>query len=426
MVIEPLRRRLGGADMEAGRALPARPFNAPCWRRELLPWRVIEPLRRRLGGADMEAGRALHARPFNAPCWRRELLPWRVIEPLRSARMEPGKIRNVAVVGHRGTGKTSLVEALLFQAGATNRLGTVESGSTVSDWDDDEQRRQMSLSASICHLEWQGRKINLIDTPGDAGFQGDAIAALRVVEGALFAVSAVMGVEVQTSRHWQRAEAASLSRVIVVNMLDRERADFYRVLEALRSQLSDRCVAVHIPIGAEHELKGIVDLLHMQAYLDPQGQKESGPVDIPPELQVQVEEYREKLLDAVVETDEALMERYLDGQELSAEEVAHALKDAVTRGEVFPVACAVATKNLGTTALLDLLVEGVPSPAKKTPSIDVDGAGTAAFVFKTIADPFAGRINLFRVVKGTVADDSTLVSSREHAKERMGRSEEHT
>src|SRR5207237_5813234 len=143
----------------------------------------------------------------------------------------------VAVVGHRGTGKTSLGEAMLFQAGAANRLGTVESGSTVSDWDEDEQRRQMSLAASICHLEWQGRKINLIDTPGDAGFQGDAIAALRVVEGALFVLSAVMGVEVQTSRHWQRAEEADLSRVLFVNMLDRERADFFRALETARSQL---------------------------------------------------------------------------------------------------------------------------------------------------------------------------------------------
>jgi elongation factor G len=334
--------------------------------------------------------------------------------------LEPGKIRNVAVVGHRGTGKTSLVEALLFQAGATNRLGTVESGSTVSDWDDDEQRRQMSLSASICNVEWQGRKINLIDTPGDAGFQGDAIAALRVVEGALFTVSAVMGVEVQTSRHWQRAEAAGLSRVIVVNMLDRERADFYRVLEALRAQLSDKCVAVHIPIGAEHELKGIVDLLHMQAYMDPDGQREGGPVDIPAEVQSEVQEYREKLLDAVVETDEGLMERYLEGQELSPEEVAKALKDAVTRGEVFPVACGVASKNLGTTAVLDLLVEGVPSPARKGAPISVDGADTAAFVFKTIADPFAGRINVFRVLNGTLKGDSTIVNARSHAKERVG------
>jgi elongation factor G len=334
--------------------------------------------------------------------------------------VEPGKIRNVAVVGHRGTGKTSLVEALLFQAGATNRLGTVESGSTVSDWDEDEQRRKMSLSASICHAEWQGRKINLIDTPGDAGFQGDAIAALRVVEGALFAVSAVMGVEVQTSRNWQRAEAAGLSRVLFVNMLDRERADFYRALEGLQSQLSDKCVAVHLPIGAEHELTGIVDLLHMQAYTDPEGQREGGPSEIPAEVQAQVDEYREKLLDAVVLTDESLMERYLEGQELSVEEVAHALKEAVTRGEVFPVACGVASKNLGTTALLDLLVEGVPSPAKKGAPISVDGEGTSAFVFKTVADPFAGRINVFRVLKGTLKGDSTIVNARAHAKERLG------
>src|SRR6478752_4260620 len=334
--------------------------------------------------------------------------------------VEPGKIRNVAVVGHRGTGKTSLVEALLFQAGATNRLGTVEAGSTVSDWDEDEQRRQMSLSASVEHVEWQGRKINLIDTPGDAGFQGDAIAALRVVEGALFVLSAVMGVEVQTSRHWARAEDGDLSRVIYVNMLDRERVDFFRVLGALREQLSDKCVAVHIPIGAEHELTGIVDLLHMQAYMDPGGERESGPVEIPAEVEAEVQQYRERLLDAVVETDEGLMERYLEGQELSPEEVAKALKDAVTRGEVFPVACGVASKNLGTTAVLDLLVEGVPSPARKGAPISVDGAETAAFVFKTIADPFAGRINVFRVLNGTLKGDSTIVNARSHAKERVG------
>ena len=147
--------------------------------------------------------------------------------------IEPGKIRNVAVTGHRGTGKTSLVEAMLFQSGAINRLGTVEQGSTTSDWDEDEQRRQMSLASSLCHLEWQGRKINLIDAPGDAGFAGDTIAALRVVEGALIVASAVMGVEVQTSRVWDRAEQLDLPRVVFVNMLDRERADFYRALEQL-------------------------------------------------------------------------------------------------------------------------------------------------------------------------------------------------
>lgn len=332
---------------------------------------------------------------------------------------DPHKIRNVAVAGHRGTGKTSLIEAMLFQAGAVNRLGSVEAGTTVADWDDDEHKRRMSLAASLAHVEWQGRKINLIDTPGDPGFQGDTIASLRVVEGALIVVSGVMGVEVQTSRVWQRAEALELSRVVFVNMLDRERASFFRVLEALQSQLSQQCVAIHLPIGAEHELTGIVDLLHMTSYTSPEGEHEAKPGPIPDEMGDQVAEYREKLLDAVVETDEGLMERYLDGQELTTEEVAHALKDAVTRGELFPVACGVSTKNLGTTALLDLLVEGVPSPAKKESSIDV-GAGTAAFVFKTIADPFAGRINVFRVFGGTLKGDSGVVNARSHGKERIG------
>jgi elongation factor G len=334
--------------------------------------------------------------------------------------VEPGKIRNVAVVGHRGTGKTSLVESMLFQGGATNRLGTIDQGTTISDFEEDEQRRAMSIAASLCHVEWQGRNINLIDTPGEPSFQGDAIAALMVVEGALFVVNGVMGVEVQTGRLWQRADAQGLARVLVVNMLDRERADFFRTLDAITSQLSSKAVAVHLPIGVEHELTGIVDLLHMTAYTSPEGEREDLPGEIPAEMADQVAEYREKLLDAVVETDEGLMERYLDGEVLSTEEVAHALKDAVTRGELFPVACGVATKNLGTTALLDLLVEGVPSPAKKAPSIAVDGSGVAAFVFKTVADPFAGRINVFRVLSGSVTSDSTLVNARGHSKERVG------
>src|SRR5918995_1579478 len=333
---------------------------------------------------------------------------------------EPGKIRNVAVVGHRGVGKTSLVEAMLFQSGAFNRLGTIEAGTTVTDWDDDEHKRQMSLSSALAHVEWHERKINLVDAPGDPGFQGDALAALRVVEGALFVLSGVMGVEVGTNRVWTRASELGLARLLFVNMLDRERADFFRVLNACREQLSEKCVAVHIPIGSEHELTGIVDVLHMCAYTSPEGEKEGEPVEIPAEIAELAAEYREKLLDAVVETDEGLMERYLDGQELDAAEVAHALKDAVTRGEVFPVACGVATKNLGTTALLDLLVEGVPSPAKKGPQIELDGPKTAAFVFKTIADPFAGKINVFRVVKGAVTGDATLVDARTHSKERVG------
>jgi elongation factor G len=333
---------------------------------------------------------------------------------------EPGKIRNIAVVGHRGVGKTSLAEALLFQAGKTNRLGTIEAGTTASDWDDLEHKRQMSLSGSLVHVDWQDRKINLVDAPGDAGFQADTYAALRVVEGALVVVSGVMGVEVNTAKVWKRADEYELSRVVYVNMLDRERADFFRVLEAVRAQLSDRCVAIHLPIGSEHELTGIVDLLHMCAYMDPSGGKEGGPQPIPDDMAAQVQEYREKLLDAVVETNEDLMARYLDGEELPAEDVAHALKDAVTRDELYPVACGVATKNLGTTALLDLLVEGVPSPSKKGTTIEFGDAKQAVFVFKTIADPFAGRISCFRVLSGPITHDTTLVDPRTHAKERIG------
>jgi elongation factor G len=333
---------------------------------------------------------------------------------------EPAKIRNVAVVGHRGTGKTSLVEALLFQTGKINRLGTVQAGTTVSDSAEDEHERQLSISMSLEHTEWQDRKLNLIDVPGDPAFQGELRCAARVVEGALVTVSAVMGVEVGTSRAWRLADELGLARVVFVNMLDRERADFFRTLDALRNQLSTQCVAVHIPIGAEHELTGVVDVLHMCAYSSPEGDKEGEPSPIPGEMAESAAEYREKLLDAVVETDEALMERYLEGQELDAQEVAAALKAAVTSGDVFPVACGVATKNLGTHALLDLLVEGVPSPAKKGSPIDVDAAGIAAVVFKTVADPFAGRINLFRVLTGTLTADTTLVNLRSKSKERMG------
>src|SRR6059058_5524944 len=333
---------------------------------------------------------------------------------------EPTKIRNIAVAGHRGVGKTSLVEALLFQAGKTNRLGTIEQGTTASDWDEHEQKRGMSLSGSLCHLEWHDRKINLVDTPGDAGFQADTYAALRVVEGVVVVLSGVMGVEVNTSRVWKRAEAYELSRVLFVNMLDRERADFYRVLEAARTQLSDRCVAIQLPIGSEHELTGIVDLLHMCAYMDPSGGREGGPQPIPDDVTAQVQEYREKLLDAVVETNEELMARYLEGEELPTEDVAAALKGAVTRDELYPVACGIATKNRGPTALLDLLVEGVPSPARKGTTIEFGDAKQAVFVFKTIADPFTGRISCFRVLAGPVSGDTTLVDPRTHAKERLG------
>jgi elongation factor G len=247
---------------------------------------VADPYRRDLGALDGSSQpRAARGLAFRQHPRNQE-------ERAHMAAIEPGKIRNIAVVGHRGTGKTSLVEALLFQAGETNRLGTIDAGSTTADWDDDEQQRKMSISLSLTHAEWQERKLNLIDVPGDPSFQGEARSSLRVVEGALIVLSGVMGVEVGTSRVWKRAEELGIARLLFVNMLDRERADFFRALGQLQEQLSERCVAVHLPIGAEHEMTGIVDILHMCAYTSPDGAKEPEPGPIPDEMASLVAEYR--------------------------------------------------------------------------------------------------------------------------------------
>ncbi len=334
---------------------------------------------------------------------------------------EPGTIRNVAVIGHRGTGKTSLVEALLYESGTVNRLGSVADQSTVSDHDEDERKRGMSISASVTHLEWEGRLINLIDTPGEPSFQADVLSALRVVEGAIMTVSGVLGVEVGTERLWRRCDELGTSRLVLVNLLDRERADFFAALEQLRERLSDKCVAVEIPIGTEQDFRGVVDLVHMVAYLhgaDASGHDESVP--IPEELKPLADEYHDKLMDVVAETSDELMERYLDGGEITREEMAMALKQLVTEGQVFPVGCGAATRNIGSHGLLDLIVEGLPSPARARNVPETGGADTLAYVFKTIADPYSGRINLMRVYAGTLKGDSQLVNSRTHGKERVG------
>jgi elongation factor G len=334
---------------------------------------------------------------------------------------EPGKIRNVAVIGHRGTGKTSLVEALLYESGTINRLGSVAEKTTVTDHDDDERKRGMSISAAVTHLEWEGRTINLIDTPGEASFQADVLSALRVVEGAIVAVSGVMGVEVGTERLWRRCDELGISRLVLVNLLDRERSDFYVALEQLRERLSPTCVAVEIPIGSEGDFHGVVDLVHMVAYLhggDASGHDESVP--IPDEMREIADEYHDKLMDVVAETSDELMERYLEGGEITREEMAQALKQLVTEGRVFPVGCGAATRNIGSHGLLDLIVEGLPSPARARNVPESGGAKTLAYVFKTIADPYSGKISLLRVFAGTLTGDSQLVNSRTHGKERIG------
>src|SRR6202035_128693 len=275
------------------------------------------------------------------------------------------RIRNVALVGHRGAGKTSLHEALLFEARVTTRLGSVPDGSTVSDSDSDEQARQMSISATLSSFDWHERKINLIDTPGEPSFVADALGALRVSESAVFVVNAVMGVEVSTSRLWARAAELDIARMLFVNMLDRERADFFRTLDQLKKAFGSHVVATEIPIGAEHEIEGIIDLVDMKAFRQDSAARPGwSEIPIPDAVGERAQEYREKLMDEVCEVSDALMERYLEGDEISHAEIVDALKEGTNHGKIFPVVCGVATANLGTSRLLDAIVEDLPSPVK--------------------------------------------------------------
>ncbi|MGI8945283.1 MAG: elongation factor G [Thermoleophilaceae bacterium] len=338
------------------------------------------------------------------------------------------RIRNVALVGHRGSGKTSVNEALLFEAGAINRLGSVGEGTTVSDSAPDEQAREMSIASSLTSFRWQDTKVNLVDTPGEPSFVADALAALRVCEGAVFVVSGVMGVEVGTDRLWRRAQDLGLARLIFVNTLDRERADFVRVLASLKDAFGPHVVATEIPIGSEHKLEGVVDLIDMKAFrYEGDGRGNSVEIEIPETLREQAQEYREKLMDEVAEVSDDLMERYLDGKPISHEETVAALESGVTAGRIFPVTCGAATRNLGTNRLLDALVEDLPSPARKGPVPagermlePVEDEELVAFVFKTLADPFAGRMNLFRVYQGLLTHDSHVFNTRAHHRERVG------
>ncbi len=343
------------------------------------------------------------------------------------------RIRNVALIGHRGCGKTSLHEAMLFEAGVAKRLGTVADGTTVADHEPDEQERQMSIDASVATFEHDGRKINLVDTPGEPSFVADAVAALRVADAAVVVVNAAMGVEVHTERLWRRADDEGLARLVFVNMLDRERADFFAALDSLKRSFGAHVVATEIPIGTEQEVSGVVDLIDMKAFVSENaGRGNASEVEIPEDLQAQAEEYREKLMDEVAENSDELMERYLDGEEIDHEEIVGVLKQGVTDGRIFPVTCGVATRNLGTDRLLSALVEDLPSPAMRgaVTAIGADGealeiepdedAPLLAYIFKTLADPYTGRINLFRVYRGTLTSDSHVVNSTRHGKERVG------
>ena len=347
------------------------------------------------------------------------------------AHPDPAQIRNVAVLGHRGSGKTSLVEAMLFAAGDTTRLGSVAEGTTVTDYDEDERRRTMSISASLCHLTWNEVKVNLIDTPGEPSFQGDTLTALRAVDAARVVGNARAGVEVPTERLWSRCDELGLPRAAVVNMLDRERADFDATMEAFRA-LAPGAVAIQMPIGSEAGFRGVVNLVSMTATTYDGGSPSGATGPIPDDLADAAQAAREALIDVVAENDDALIEKYLEGEEITTEELIGAILTGVKDGRIFTVACAAGAAAIGVDRVLDLITEALPSPADGAARQAVDESGEAvsislaedgpvtAFCFKTLADQFSGRINLLRVVSGVLPSDSHATCARTGGKERVG------
>ena len=349
-------------------------------------------------------------------------------------RPETAKIRNVALVAHGGAGKTTLTEALLFCAGATTRLGRVEDGTTTTDFDEDEIRRKISISAAMAWCEWKGRKVNLVDTPGFAAFLTDAKNALRVVDGAVVVVGAPDGVKVQTEKVWSTAAAQDLPRVIYLSKMDRERADFARALEDVQKNLSPKAVPVQVPIGQEAGFTGVVDLVRMRAFTfatDGSGKATEGSV--PEAVKALAEKQRAALVEAVAEADDRLLEKYLETGELTEAEVQEGLAKGIRDEKLFPVLCGAPSRNVAVAPLLDLLAECFPSPTERpvVEGTDPKGNGTvrrevkddaplAALVFKTVADPYAGKVTMFRVYSGTLTSDSTILNATKGVKERVG------
>ncbi|MEX0983652.1 MAG: elongation factor G [Actinomycetota bacterium] len=340
-------------------------------------------------------------------------------------------IRNVLLVGHGGSGKTTLVEAMLFTAGAITRMGTVEDGTTVSDHDPDEHRRQVSVSLSLAPVEWGGAKINVMDAPGTADFVGDLRSAVRAADAVIVVVSAVDGVEVQTEYAWELAVEAGLPRAIFVNKLDRERADFDATLAQLVSSFGNQVAPFELPIGQEHDFRGIADLLHEKADLYPSGPKAQESA-WPDDLHAMADPAREKLIEAVAESDDALIEEYLETGSLPEEHIVAGAKDGFARARLAPVICGSASKAIGIDRLLDFIVEEFPSPLDRG-SIAVVGKGgagserpcdpaaaTCALIFKTVSDPFVGHITMFRVFSGRIRPDTTVFNASQGQEERIG------
>ena len=326
-------------------------------------------------------------------------------------------LRNIAILAHGGAGKTSIAEALLYNAKATTRLGRVDDGNTVSDYEAEEVKRKASIQTAIVPCDWRGHKLNFLDTPGYDDFIGEVVSAMRVAEGAIIVVAANAGVEVGTERSWSRCEEKGIPRLFFINKMDRENADFQRSLETIQTHFGRKCVPFQIPIGSEQSFKGVVDLLQP-------------PSETPDDLTTDVEGARERLIEGVAETDDDLATRYLEGEDLSQEEIALAIKKAVLTGDIVPVLVGSATADLGIQELLEAVIDYMPSPlqfkstgggAGAAEELDPDpDARLAAFVFKTTADPFVGKLSVFRVYRGTLRSNSEVWNEAREQVERIG------
>ena len=328
------------------------------------------------------------------------------------------QIRNVALISHVGSGKTSLVDAALYDSGAVTRQGKVDEGTSLSDFDPDEIKRRMSLSVKVLPVEWKEHKINFIDTPGYADFLGEVKAGLRVADAAVIVVTAEKGVEVGTELVWQYADERQLPRIVVINKLDRENTSFEQALDSLRQNFGKKVVPIHIPIGDQLNFKGVVELISRKAYTF-EGNK-AIEIPVPPELEDNVNTFREQLLESAVESDDEIMEKFLEGEEVSDAELLYVVKLGTRTGQLIPVLCSSASKNIGVHCMLNAIVDGLPNPVESLPE-DAKGLGDAAslFVFKTLAAQ-VGTLSYFRVFSGALKPDTHLFNLATKTEERLG------
>jgi elongation factor G len=349
------------------------------------------------------------------------------------AKYESKSLRNLAVVGHGGTGKTSLCESLLFVSGKSERLGRVDDATSCMDYEPEEQKRRVSISSAANFIEWEKHKINFIDTPGDSNFAYDIKCSMSVVENVVVIVDAVGGVEFQTQKVWELADEFKLPRIIFINRMDRERSNFTTALESIKNKFKKKVTPVCLPIGAEDKFNGIVDLINLKAYLFSDNKGVGKAVDIPAEMKDEVQSLRDSMVEDIAESDDELMNKYLEAGELSDEELKTGLKKGVSSGSLIPVVCGSSTKGIAISLLLDLIVSSFASPVDrdpmkgKKPKTDEveerqpsEDAPFSAIVFKTIADPYAGRLTLFRVYSGKLNSDTPVYNSSRKITEKFG------